>query len=76
MNETSLLAVCVTAFSAVFFLLALLAGIMRLISFVFPVREGEAAAASGADPAVIAAITAVASRAFPGAKITHIKEMV
>jgi hypothetical protein len=53
---------------AVFVLLGLLAVIMRLITVVFPVREGRI------DSAVVAAITTAVASIYPGATVTRIEE--
>jgi hypothetical protein len=67
MTETSLLVICIAAFIAVILLLSLLAGIIRVLTAIFPVVEGT-------DAALIAAISAAAARAYPGTKITNIQE--
>ncbi len=68
METPNLLMVCVSAFSAVFVLLALLAAAMRGLMAVFPEATAKA------DPAMLAAVSAAAAAAFPGAKITRIEE--
>jgi len=61
---------CLTAFTSVFFLLAVLAGVMHLITIIFPEK------ASHVDATVVAAISASMQRVVPGAKITRIEEKV
>ncbi|UCG85345.1 MAG: hypothetical protein JSW71_15605 [Gemmatimonadota bacterium] len=68
MGSSDLLMVCVSAFSAVFVLLALLAIAMRGLIAVFPEK------AATTDQAVLAALTSVASVVFPGFKITRVEE--
>ena len=68
METPDLLMVCVSAFSAVFVLLALLALAMRLLMAVFP------GLATKADPAMLAAVSTAVAAVFPGAKITRIEE--
>ncbi|MDZ7780073.1 MAG: hypothetical protein U5R14_09115 [Gemmatimonadota bacterium] len=67
MTEPSLLIVCVAAFAAVLTLLSVLAGLIRLLTAVFPYVEER-------DSALVAAITAVAARAHPGTRVTSIRE--
>jgi hypothetical protein len=69
MGWFELLAICASAFVAVFVLLTLLALVMRGLMFVFPERE------AAVDAAVIAAITAASAAAYPGTKITRIEEL-
>jgi hypothetical protein len=66
--ETNLLLISVFAFVAVFLLLSLLAGIMRVLTALFP------ADMDGPDAAVLAAITAAAAVAYPGMRVTGMKE--
>lgn len=68
METPDLLMVCVSAFSAVFVLLALLAAAMRVLMAVFP------EVAAKADPAMLAAVSTAVAAVFPGAKITRIEE--
>lgn len=65
----NLIAICMIAFIAVFTILASLAGVMRLITTLFPVRSG-----SGTDSAVVAAISSAVTTIFPGARVTQIEE--
>jgi hypothetical protein len=68
MAQSNLWVVCGTAFLAVFVVLVVLAGIIRLMSVVFP-------AARGRDDAVIAAaISAAVVAVYPGARVTRIEE--
>ncbi|MBU0693020.1 hypothetical protein KKG66_07830 [bacterium] len=68
MGEENLAALCVTAFTAVFVLLAVLAGVMELIMKVFPQKIVRT------DAAFIAAITSTYNALIPGAKVTRIEE--
>lgn len=68
MASANLLIVCVSAFAAVFLILAVLALVMRLITSVFPHRAG------GVDAAFVAAITSTMSSIYPGSQITNIEE--
>jgi hypothetical protein len=67
--EPNLLLISVFAFIAVFLLLSLLAGIMRLLTVLFP---GEP---DGLDAAVLAAITTAAAAAHPRMRVTGIEEI-
>ena len=68
MEAPDLLMVCVSAFSAVFVLLALLALAMRILMAVFP------GVIAKADPAMLAAVSTAVAAVFPGAKITRLEE--
>ncbi len=68
MGSPDLLVVCVSAFASVFLLLTLLAVIMRALIAVFPEKV------TTTDSAVLAAVTAAASAAYPGARIVNIQE--
>ena len=68
METPDLLMVCVSAFSAVFVLLALLALAMRVLMAVFPGITAKT------DPAMLAAVSTAVAAVFPGAKITRIEE--
>ncbi|MFH2057144.1 MAG: hypothetical protein ABIJ61_14395 [bacterium] len=68
MASANLFVVCISAFAAVFLLLAVLAMVMRLITAIFPQRSG------GADAAVVAAITSTISTIYPNSRITNIEE--
>lgn len=67
MAEPNLLVISVAAFTAVIVLLSLLAGIIRLLTTIFPVEEDG-------DAAVLAAISTAAARAYPGTRVTKIEE--
>ncbi len=69
MGSAELLVICVSAFVAVFVLLAVLAAIMRLIIIVFPQKTGVG------DTAVLAAVASVAASLYPGTKITKVEEI-
>jgi len=64
----NLLTACGIAFLAVFLLLSLLAGLMQLITLIFPERK------SSIDPALIAAVSSSVAFAIPGATVTKIEE--
>jgi hypothetical protein len=69
MNPPDLLVVSLSAFVAVFLLLSFLAVVMRLLMAAFPEKIG------GIDSATIAAVTAAATYAFPGTKVTKVEEI-
>ena len=69
MPEQDLLTISTIAFCAVLLLLALLAGIIRLIMLAFPARE------SGTDAALVAAVTTVYSALYPGTTLTTMEEV-
>ncbi len=69
MGSIDLLMICASAFVGVFLLLALLALVMRIIMVVFPQK------AQGTDAAVVAAVAAAISTAYPGIRITNIEEI-
>ncbi len=69
MNQPDLLAVCLTAFASVFVLLALLAGVIRIVTFVFPARPER-----GIEPALVAAVAGSVAVLRPGARVTTIVE--
>ena len=68
MSSTEFLTICSTAFLATFFLLALLALMMRLLIFLVPERR------EGTDIAVFAAIVATYRSIYPTAKVSSIEE--
>ena len=68
MAETGLLPVCGIAFLAVFFLLAILAAAMQLITALFPGLR------KALDPAVVAAISSTVSTLYAGSRVTEIQE--
>ena len=69
MGTHNLLAVSITAFTAVFILLALLAGVMRLITSIFP-KVDELVSKTH-----IAVITTSLWALIPGSKVTRIEEI-
>ena len=68
MPTVSLPVVCSIAFVTVFILLAFLAGVMRLIMRLFPVRVAST------DVALVAAISSAVSLLYPGGMVTSIEE--
>ena len=68
MNPPNLLIICISAYVAVFLLLAFLAIVMRILMAVFPEKT------EGLEPAIVAALTAAATYAFPGTRVTKIEE--
>jgi hypothetical protein len=68
MGSPDIFIVCVSAFIAVFVLLTVLALVMRALIAVFPQLTG------GSDVAVLAAVSAAAAAAYPGARISKIEE--
>ncbi len=68
MLQPDLLVICTAAFTAVFLLLTVLAVMMRVLITVFP------AELEGIDAATVAAVTAAATSAFPGMRVTNIEE--
>ncbi|MDQ3606256.1 MAG: hypothetical protein M3418_08755 [Gemmatimonadota bacterium] len=76
MTEPDLLTISVTAFIAVIVLLALLAGVIRALTAIFPdVAVSPETDAAGPDGALLAAIHAAASLAHSGTRVTRIEEM-
>ena len=71
MNPPDLLVICTSAFVAVFFLLSFLALVMRGLMAVYPKK----ATAGGIDAVTLAAVTAAATFAFPGTKVTNVEEI-
>lgn len=69
MEPSNLLTVCITAFAAVFLLLALLALIMRAITAVFSYDQGTG------DAAIVAAISSTMSALYPGTHVTNVEEI-
>jgi hypothetical protein len=69
MNPPNLLIICISAYIAVFLLLAFLATIMKALTVVFPKKL------EGIEPAIVAALTAAATYAFPGTKVTKVEEI-
>ncbi len=68
MNPPNLLLICISAYVAVFFLLAFLAIVMRVLMVAFPKKM------EGIEPAIVAALTAAATYAFPGTRVTKVEE--
>ena len=64
----NLLTACGIAFLAVFVLLSLLAGMMQLITRLFPER------ALSVESSLVAAITSSVAFLYPGARVTKIEE--
>ena len=69
MSDPNLVIICITAFTAVFILLALLAGVMQLIMMIFP-KAGKVI-----EPTYIAAISSTFQALIPGSKVTRIEEI-
>jgi len=69
MPEPNLIVVCAVAFVTVLTLLSILAGLIHLMTLLFPQPE------EASDAAVIAAINTAVSTAIPGARVTHIEEI-
>ena len=69
MQEANLISVCLVAFISVFGLLFFFAGVMQLITWLFPVRVVEVV-----DSAVAAAIATMVAGVIPGARVTRIEE--
>lgn len=69
MEPSGLLTICFSAFLAVFTILSLLAIMMRLIIRIFPEKDNQE------NGAIIAALTSVVNRYYPGTKITKIEEI-
>jgi len=69
MGSPELLFVCISAFIAVFVLLALLALVMKIIILLFPERLART------DATVLAAVASVVSAVYPGTKITKVEEI-
>ena len=69
MEQPDLLLVCLSALIAVFALLTLLAGAMRVLVTVFPEQTQDG------DAAVLAAVATVATAAYPGTRVTNVTEI-
>lgn len=69
MNEPDVLGISVIAFGVVFALLSLLAVVMRGLTALFPEPDDQP------DGAVIAAVSAAAAEAYPGTRVTDIREV-
>lgn len=68
MPSQDLLTISSIAFAGVLLLLAVLAGIIRLITLVFPSQEAEN------DSAIVAAVTSTYSVLFPGSRVSKMEE--
>jgi len=68
MESYGLISICISALTAVFLILSLLAVIMRLITIIFPEKDARD------DSAVIAAVTTAVNQYYPGTYITKIEE--
>jgi len=84
MTQPDLLTVCATAFVAVMTLLMLLAGMIRLLTVVFPGPEEQLPDRPGhdrrpivtmRDAALLAAVHSAAAAAYPGMAVTRIEEV-
>ena len=69
MHSPELFTICISAFLAVFVLLAVLAIVMRLILVVFPAKKIVS------DAAVVAAVSTVMQNIYPGTKVTKVEEI-
>jgi len=69
MGSQDLLFICASAFAMVFILLALLAVVMRIITFAFPEKISKT------DETILAAMASVVSTVYPGTKITKVEEI-
>jgi hypothetical protein len=69
MGISELLSICVSAFVAVFVVLAAIAIVMRIIILLFPKKIIDG------DSAVYAAIASSISRLYPNSQITKIEEV-
>jgi Na+-transporting methylmalonyl-CoA/oxaloacetate decarboxylase gamma subunit len=76
MSPPNLLVICISAFLAVFVLLAFLALVMRGLMALYPERAlgPVSAPAGGIDAATLAAVAAATAFAFPGTRVTHVEE--
>jgi hypothetical protein len=72
--EPNLLIISITAFIAVIVLLAILAGVIRLLTTVFPAGPEKVKGPEGPDAALLAAIHAASAHAYPGMRVTNIEE--
>jgi hypothetical protein len=69
MGSPDLLLICISAFTAVFVLLMALALVMRALIAVFPEKIGLT------DTAMLAAMAAAVSAAYPGTRISKFEEI-
>jgi uncharacterized membrane protein YqjE len=67
--QLDLLAMCALAFLAVFFLLSILALVMKLITKIYPAKEDKF------DAAVLSAIATTYNSIYPDYKITKVEEI-
>jgi hypothetical protein len=70
MGPPNLLMICISAFSTVFVLLALLALVMKLLINVFPEKVKDQL-----DAAMLAAVSASLSVVYPQTKITKVEQV-
>ena len=70
MESYGLISICISALIAVFLILSLLAIVMRLITVIFPEKVIKD------DSAVIAALTTIVNKYYPGTKITKVVSKV
>ena len=68
MEIPDLWTVCGAAFAVVFFTLAVLAVVMRLITALFPPQQFKT------DSAMVAAVVATMQSVYPGARVTRVEE--
>jgi hypothetical protein len=68
MTTPDLWTVCGAAFAVVFFTLAVLAVVMRLITALFPPQQIKT------DSAMVAAVVATMQSVYPGAQVTRVEE--
>jgi Na+-transporting methylmalonyl-CoA/oxaloacetate decarboxylase gamma subunit len=73
MQTPNLIVICGVAFVAVFFVLTVLAGVMRTLTALFPQRDEEAT--GQIEPALIAAISEGMKATYPGTRVTEIEEV-
>lgn len=72
MPAPGLIVICGVAFLAVFFVLTLLAGVMRALTGLFPQLDETP---ESIEPAVVTAITEGMKFAYPGTRVTAIEEL-
>jgi hypothetical protein len=81
MTQPDLLTVCIAAFFAVMILLTVLAGMIQLLSVIFPHREPPPSGKTGGsgesapEAAVVAAMHVAAAALYPRHAITRIEEI-
>lgn len=69
MSEPDLLRISIVALLAVFTVLGVLAVLMHLLTRLLPVEDDPPS-----DPALVAAVHSAAAAAFPGMRVTNIRE--